>query len=172
MFWLQQGMGTRGIGPGNRAFLEHGSYSASCVNGRLPFHTTMKNHKFQHFSGNNPRVPDGLSVSQSASLSESQKHADKLADCVRLADGLVTFVTEAPWPNVHYSQTPSMCFISVCWFTSSGLLLLFVFLKLLNNSFLNINKILCNPQKFGGIEKNPKKQTNKHVQVNRVSSAA
>lgn len=54
MFWLQQGMGTRGIGPGNRAFLEHGSYSASCVNGRLPFHTTMKNHKFQHFSGNNP----------------------------------------------------------------------------------------------------------------------
>lgn len=95
-------MGTRGIGPGNRAFLEHGSYSASCVNGRLPFHTTMKNHKFQHFSGNNPRVPDGLSVSQSASLSASQKHADKLADCVCLADGLVTFVTEtkgSPQPN-------------------------------------------------------------------------
>lgn len=65
--------GARGIGPGNLAFLEHGSRSVSCITGRLPVHTTMKNLKFQHFSRNNPGLADRPSVSQSAGAAQSQE---------------------------------------------------------------------------------------------------
>lgn len=54
MFWLLPGLGAQGIDPGNLAFLEHGSHSVSCIAERLPFHTTMKNYEFQHFSRNRP----------------------------------------------------------------------------------------------------------------------
>lgn len=43
------GWGAQGIGPGNLAFLDHGSRSVSCVTGRLPFHTTMKNLRISTF---------------------------------------------------------------------------------------------------------------------------
>lgn len=101
MFWLLPGLGAQGIGPGNLAFLEHGSRSVSCVTGRLPFHTTMKNHKFQHFRRNKPRTP-WLTISQSISRSISVSAA-WLDSSQRLHD-----------LSLHAQNIP---FLSRLWFT-------------------------------------------------------
>lgn len=64
-------MTPRGTGPGNRAFLEHGSCSVSCAAWRLPFDTTMQNLKFQHFTHNKAGQTLSRSFCQSSSASEA-----------------------------------------------------------------------------------------------------
>lgn len=68
-------------------------------------------------------------------------------------------------PRLHdqmfTTAKPHPCVSPVCAGSQAvGFFYCLLFLKLLNNSFLNTNKILCNPQKFGGIEKKTNKQTN------------
>lgn len=116
MFWLLPGLGAQGIDPGNLAFLEHGSCSVSCIAERLPFHTTMKNHEFQHFSRNRPRLPDRLwshSIGQrghvaAVRLGLSQRLLDHTVSVQLFQQSEVVHTGVFKWPPISSPQKNSL----------------------------------------------------------------